>query len=52
MRTRDENRATITHKVMYFVAHPGGGWGVGSREHLGEKIYGTSVWMCIHFGGK
>ncbi|GFS33528.1 hypothetical protein Acr_00g0029030 [Actinidia rufa] len=26
--------------------------GVLSSWHLGEKVQGTSVWRCIHFGGK
>ncbi|GFS36195.1 plant UBX domain-containing protein 2 [Actinidia rufa] len=24
----------------------------GGAGHLGEKVQGTSVWRCIHFGGK
>ncbi|GFY96388.1 hypothetical protein Acr_11g0006940 [Actinidia rufa] len=34
--------ATTTHKVMYFVAHPGGGGhpSGGGARHLGEKSYG------------
>ncbi|GFZ02093.1 hypothetical protein Acr_15g0007020 [Actinidia rufa] len=25
---------------------------LGGAGHLGEKVQGTSVWRCIHFGGK
>ncbi|GFY90931.1 hypothetical protein Acr_07g0011270 [Actinidia rufa] len=39
--------ATTTHKVTYFAAHPGGGCGAPRWEGAG-----TSVWRCIHFGGK
>ncbi|GFS45616.1 similar to TRICHOME BIREFRINGENCE-LIKE 37 [Actinidia rufa] len=47
--------ATTTRKVTYFAAHPDGGCGApqwGVQGHLGEKVQGTSVWKCIHFGGK
>ncbi|GFY89759.1 hypothetical protein Acr_06g0016990 [Actinidia rufa] len=47
--------ATTTHKVTYFAAHSSGGCGAsqwGDAGHLGEKVQGTSVWRCIHFGGK
>ncbi|GFS39374.1 transcription regulator [Actinidia rufa] len=54
--------ATTTLKVTYFATHPGGVCGApqwGGARHLGEKVQalwcggaGTSVWRCIHFGGK